>query len=122
MEIGQISSSFMHLFRYTGAQASTGDPCAPHTDSGLITIIPRALGAPGLECHDGRRFVATESLFADVPNVCTILAGETLAALTRGRVRGTVHRVTATPGERFSIPFQLRASDLSEKLRELIVS
>jgi isopenicillin N synthase-like dioxygenase len=121
MEIGQISSSFMHLFRYTGAASEHGDPCAPHTDSGLITIIPRALGAPGLECHDGQRFVNTEQLFPEASKVCTILAGETMAALTRGKVRGTVHRVVATHGERFSIPFQLKASDLSDKMRELMV-
>jgi hypothetical protein len=92
MEIGQISSSFMHLFRYTGAASEHGDPCAPHTDSGLVTIIPRALGAPALECHDGQRFVNTEQLFPEASNVCTILAGETMAALARKSARDGASR------------------------------
>ena len=110
----EISHSFMHLFRYFGGgpPAPGKLPCEAHTDSGLVTVIPRARGEAGLECLDRStgRFVATELLFREEPRVCTVLAGETLAALTRSEISGTVHRVVPTAGPRVSVPFQLRAS------------
>ena len=121
-EIGpcEVSESFMHLFRYHRDESLSKEkfslPCEPHTDSGLLTIIPQCLGEPGLECLSKKlgTFVCVEELFLDKKNVCTVLAGETLAALSRGKISGTVHQVR--PSNRISIPFQLRTR--SECLHE----
>lgn len=121
LQVGEISSSFLHMFRYFG-QSNVGEPCSPHTDSGLITVIPRALGEPALQCFDGSRFVSVEDLFPEQLRVATVLAGETLAALSNGRVRATVHRVVATKGQRVSVPFQLRADMYAPALQRLIIA
>ena len=43
------SVSFLHVFKYSSTEAGhVSMPCPPHTDSGLVTIIPCAQ-APGLE-------------------------------------------------------------------------
>ena len=112
---GEISQSFMHLFLYNGqAPTSAADlPCREHTDSGLITIIPRAT-TPGLEILDMStgRWVATETMFPECKQMATILVGETLAGLIR--IPATVHRVSIPSCEpRISVPFQLRADALA---------
>jgi hypothetical protein len=43
------SVSFLHVFKYSSTEAGhVAMPCPPHTDSGLVTVIPCAQ-APGLE-------------------------------------------------------------------------
>ena len=113
----EVSTSFMHLFDYLpcteegGGGEAVKDACTPHTDSGMVTIIPRAT-SPGLQVMDWStgQWVATET--TEEENVCTVLVGETLARLTCCHLQASVHRVVAPPpGKvRLSMPFQLRAS------------
>lgn len=115
----EISSSFLHLFRYRAAEVAV--PCREHTDSGLVTVIPRALGGEsgGLEClsRKTKEFVKVEELFPDRTNVCCVLVGECLSALSNGRIQATVHRVCRS--NRVSIPFQLRPAADSDILNRL---
>jgi isopenicillin N synthase-like dioxygenase len=113
LDAGEISDSFLHLFQY-GVKSSSNSllPCAAHTDSGLLTLIPRAAGAPGLEVLDmtSKRWIKVEELFEQEEHAVCVLIGETLAGLLG--VQATVHRVVRTEEkdtERISIPFQLRA-------------
>lgn len=108
LAINEISTSFMHLFNYQPV-AACKDVCVPHTDSGLVTIIPRAT-SPGLEVLDWSTgdWVSTETM--PERNVCTVLLGETMARLTCHFLQATVHRVVSSDSVRLSVPFQLRSN------------
>lgn len=82
-----VSESFMHLFRYR-KNGSVTIPCDAHTDSGLFTLIPRAAGDAGLLCRSKEtgEFVNVEELFPNSKNVCAMLIGESLAALSKGKL------------------------------------
>jgi isopenicillin N synthase-like dioxygenase len=82
-----LSESFMHLFRYNKENGGPEMLCESHTDSGLITLIPRALGDPALLCLSRAtgQFVNVEES-PHGGNVCAILVGETLAALSQGKL------------------------------------
>jgi hypothetical protein len=99
----EVSTSFMHLFEYQ-PHVEQREVCQPHTDSGLVTIIPRATQpgergwcrrwtlltvVSGLEVLDWSTgaFVPTEQ--DDDPSMCTVLLGETLARLTCHYLRAT---------------------------------
>jgi len=87
-------------------------PCPPHTDSGLVTVIPCAK-TPELEVLDWQQYKwqATEQ-GADHPVEVVVLLGETIARLTCMHLQASVHRVIRKTAEeeRFSLPFQLRGS------------
>lgn len=114
LDPGEMSESFMHLFNYTGM----GDPlatelaCREHTDSGLVTVIPRSSAKEGLEVLDRSTgcWVQVETLFPEESTIACILIGETLAGILESPA--TVHRVSITQ-PRVSIPFQLRADRLA---------
>lgn len=113
LAINEVSTSFMHLFNYqpVATAACRKDVCVPHTDSGLVTIIPRAT-SPGLQVLDWSTgaWVSTETMPDSERNVCTVLLGETMARLTCHFLQATVHRVVSSDSVRLSVPFQLRAN------------
>jgi len=129
LDTGEISQSFMHLFQYTGVARQDGAtlPCGEHTDSGLITIIPKST-APRLQVLHCGEWVNVEENMQDT-STCIVLIGEELAGILG--LQATVHRVAVTVEERISIPFQLRmdASQLCksdpsalEKLRAKVLN
>lgn len=62
---GEISTSFMHLFKYAGTDKEGVFSCMPHTDSGLITLIPMA-SSSGLEVlnfQTGRQILLSSCFF-----------------------------------------------------------
>jgi isopenicillin N synthase-like dioxygenase len=117
LPLQETSTSFMHLFMYN-ALGSGAEQCVPHTDSGLVTIIPHATN-PGLELLSWAtgQWVAVEKIKNVIENnnlndnIIVVLIGETLSRLTCTHLQATVHRVSSNDsGVRYSIPFQLRAS------------
>ncbi len=75
----EVSASFMHLFDYAPLERAAAETCVPHTDSGLVTIIPCAT-TPGLEVLDWStsQWVATET--DAVKDSCTVLIGACVRA------------------------------------------
>ncbi|KAL0487201.1 iron/ascorbate oxidoreductase [Acrasis kona] len=75
--------------------------CAAHTDSGIITILFQD-DAGGLQVKD------STSNWVDVTpieNTIIINLGDLLSKWTNGRFVSTLHRVKATPADRYSVPF-----------------
>lgn len=107
---GELSNSFMHFFRYqTDFECSPFIQCVPHTDSGLVTLIPCA-SSDGLEVLNWKSFeFECVEKNADSRQV-VVLVGETLARLTCTYYQGAVHQVIRRHGDelRYSVPFQLR--------------
>ena len=48
IEEGKTTNSFMHFFKYHPPLNGNETQCVPHTDSGLVTLIPIA-NSQGLE-------------------------------------------------------------------------
>jgi isopenicillin N synthase-like dioxygenase len=105
-----FSSSFLHVFKYE-PQNRILEQCPPHTDSGLVTVIPCA-ETPGLEILDWQTYTWQKvEEGAAHPSDAVILLGETMARLTCCYYQASVHRVAKNPEEtrcRYSLPFQLR--------------
>lgn len=59
-----ISSSVLDLFNYFNTNENCTEPCRPHTDAGLLTVVPCAL-EPGLQIFD----VKTNE-WIDVERIC----------------------------------------------------
>jgi hypothetical protein len=78
------SVSFLHVFKYSSTEAGhVVMPCPPHTDSGLVTVIPCAQ-APGLEI-----LVQSHSLVCRCRHrrvVCLTWSGAAVADLGLGDV------------------------------------
>ena len=123
----ELSQSNLTCFRYAAglgepeaaAGVSTGGSghhvsrvhCPYHSDVGLITVIPRGRGAPGLHVHD---FSAGAEGWVDIeagmPADCAVVfGGESLFRLTNHWLLPGTHEVAHIEGERLSCPFQLLA-------------
>ena len=103
----QKTYTLLRLFSYlptTGFAES-------HSDLGLLTICIGDRG--GLEVLDLAQSSLDKPVWinpADNANTITILAGQTLKALSGGAFKPGVHRVVGTPQGRCSIVFALRHS------------
>ena len=100
------SGTQLRLFRYEAGKGFAED----HTDLGLLTLCYG--DQTGLQVLD-RETVEQggPEHWTDVgPGEMVILAGQTVKALTDGRVRAGVHRVVPSEWERHSVVFALRHS------------
>ena len=77
---GAWSQSNLSLFRYYAARECVH--CPQHSDIGLITIIPTALGGAGLHIYDWKHCCWWDVESAAPPGSAVIVCGESLAALT----------------------------------------
>ncbi len=104
-------SSVLELFLYQ-ARSSASLPCAIHTDASLLTLIPRSVGAAGLEIWNwaASGWQAVEAQAAD--DECVVFAGDMLQRLLRGGIQAAQHRVRfdqVAGVDRYSTPFELFA-------------
>lgn len=117
----QRTPTLLRMFRYL--RPREGDPkvnAERHKDLGLVSLV---IGhSPGLEVLDpvtglweaieSEDFVPKEAQVRSGGLTATLLSGETMALLTRGRYTAGVHRVLCAPDRdnpyRFSIVFTLR--------------
>ena len=98
------SRSNLTLFRYhveAGEQRSNVH-CPHHSDVGLLTVIPRCVGAAGLHIWDWER-----QRWADVEEGCpddlaVVFAGESLQRLTNNYILAAMHEVADLSGTRIS--------------------
>ena len=132
MEHMQMTASNLNLFKYfplgtaaqsegvprnhtpsddrsdVGKEDSMQEPahCPQHSDVGMLTIIPRCRGSPGLKVFDWSRssWVSTEVGCED--DVAVVFAGETLSRATAGHYLACMHEVSGVESERQSIVFQ----------------
>lgn len=102
-----FSQSNMSLFHYYSARDCVH--CPQHSDVGLITIIPTAVGAAGLHIFDWRRACWLDVEANAPPNCAVVLTGESLSRLTNGRFTPTMHEVSQLRSARNSVAFQLLA-------------
>lgn len=102
-------------------------PCTPfHTDVGLVSVLPRGRGVPGLHVWDlfHQEWVCIDSC-DDLPRCAVVFGGETLETVTGGEYRSCIHEVGlgsleeggapvggrggSSMSSRYSAPFQLLA-------------
>jgi len=135
-----VSQSNLTLFRYSpalGAEPTAAVAsdvhCPYHTDIGLLSIIPRGRGAPGLHLFD--HFSGYEQRLEHCPAISSrahtpsagrsegwvdieagmpeghavLMGGESFLCATNQQVLPGVHQVAHVAGERLSCPFQLLA-------------
>ncbi|KIW66698.1 hypothetical protein PV04_06005 [Phialophora macrospora] len=103
----QMTYTLLRLFRYFPA---TG-VAEPHTDLGLLTLCVGDRG--GLEVLDRTRSTDEHPVWinaASQAQTATILAGQTLKALSHDTFNAGIHRVVGNPEGRHSVVFALRHS------------
>merc|ERR1712187_614003 len=83
-----------------------------HVDPGFLTIAPRA-SAHGLEVLDQEsgEWCLVESELEDGDLI--VFACATLQEITKGAIKGTLHRVIAADCERHAIAYELRCLEPS---------
>lgn len=84
---------------------------APHNDLGFITLlfqVPAKNGIPSLEAKINGKYQP----ISPIRNTLVVNLGEALSYISSGKIKATIHQVTAPPGqfrgpesERTSIPF-----------------
>lgn len=74
------SQSNLSLFRYYAARECVH--CPQHSDIGLVTVIPTAVGGAGLHIYDWRDCCWFDVETAAPAGVAVVFCGESLAALT----------------------------------------
>ena len=117
----EATPTLLRMFRYHRPQS--GEPtlnAEKHKDLGLLSLVVGH--SPGLEVLDqstgqwnaieDEEFVPKDAKQRSGGLTATLLSGETMALLTRGRFKAGVHRVLCAPDPgnpyRFSIVFALR--------------
>lgn len=86
--------SVVRLLRYGARQGGLG--FAPHTDFGIVTVFA-AESVASLELQDAA------AAWRGVGSAVAVAAGEMLSACMDGRIRPGLHRVRATPAERWAV-------------------
>lgn len=105
------SVSTLRMLHYPGAEADADgiehNPispklcCTPHTDSGLLTLLHQDTSG-GLEVLNA----AGDWIAAPyVPGSIVVNVGDLMAQMSGGAFVATMHRVRASSGARYSLPF-----------------
>mmetsp|Transcript_24271 Transcript_24271/g.50412 ORF Transcript_24271/g.50412 Transcript_24271/m.50412 type:complete len:434 (-) Transcript_24271:39-1340(-) len=105
-----FGSSVQRFFRLKDNAIMTPYKSIPHADMGILTVAPRA-SSPALELETPMGYTSRpEENLKD--SECVVFGGETLAFLSRGKVKAPIHWVPVSNGVggRCSSPFFLRAS------------
>lgn len=119
----EASASFMHLFDYQPLAHVGSETCVPHTDSGMVTIIPSAT-TPGLEVLDWSTLQWVPVEVGADSTTATVLIGEP-RLFVHARARGGTriesqdtqarhwrgsHAIICAPPSTESCPARSRAS------------
>jgi hypothetical protein len=125
----EFAASFYESFRYAPFPASKAGghgfyvPCEMHQDVGIVTVSMRAKGPRGLQllCPSSKLWVDAEGPMDGQQPRVVVFAGDSLAHVSRGRIRPTQHRVVLPTTQRRGDDDPVRCASRYSTIYEVLI-